>query len=236
MRIKFVFVFLTLVYCCGSQSLEEGILKYKENNFSSAIEIWMACLKKNPKDDAVLYNIGNAYYQLKNYPEAIYYFQQVLRYNPSHEDAIHNLKLSRSAAGLDDFEFKGWNSYSLLKIFKGGIDPFYTMLIYSMLTSVGLWILVRKKWKILAAFCITLGILFLSSTIIQKFISKHSSEYILMQICPLKRSPDDMSESIQELKAGEQIRIIDQIEDWSKIQNSTFDEGWINCTVRKIMD
>lgn len=44
-----------------------------------------------------LYNLGNSYAHLRDWPNAITTYQRVLRFDPAHEDALYNLALVQNA-------------------------------------------------------------------------------------------------------------------------------------------
>lgn len=68
-----------------------GIAAYRSGRYAEAT-------REFGKDETVasLFNLGNAYVQLKDWKNAIATYERVLRFNPGHEDARHNLALVKS--------------------------------------------------------------------------------------------------------------------------------------------
>lgn len=68
-----------------------GIAAYRAGRYTQAERDFS-------QDDTVasLYNLGNSYARLKNWSNAIATYQRVLRFDPRHADAQHNLALVRS--------------------------------------------------------------------------------------------------------------------------------------------
>ncbi|MGI9452023.1 MAG: tetratricopeptide repeat protein [Geminicoccaceae bacterium] len=70
-----------------------GVAAYRAGRFAQAS-------REFSDDDRVLslYNLGNSYAQLKDWPNAINTYQRVLRFDPEHADALHNLALVQQAS------------------------------------------------------------------------------------------------------------------------------------------
>ena len=70
-----------------------GVAAYRSGRYAQASREFGA-------DDAMesLYNLGNSYAQLRDWPNAVATYQRVLRFDPEHADAKHNLALVQTAA------------------------------------------------------------------------------------------------------------------------------------------
>ncbi|MEM7252355.1 MAG: tetratricopeptide repeat protein [Pseudomonadota bacterium] len=70
-----------------------GVAAYRAGRFGEASHDFAA-------DDSVasLYNLGNSYAQLKDWSNAMATYRRVLRFNPEHADAKHNLALVKQAS------------------------------------------------------------------------------------------------------------------------------------------
>lgn len=73
------------------QAKWRGVAAYRAGRYAQAT-------REFSQDDAVasLYNLGNSYARLKDWPNAIATYSRVLRFNPTHTDAQHNLALVKS--------------------------------------------------------------------------------------------------------------------------------------------
>ena len=69
-----------------------GVAAYRSGRYAEAS-------REFTSDDTVdsLFNLGNAYAQLKEWDRAIRTYERVLRFNPNHQDARHNLALVKQA-------------------------------------------------------------------------------------------------------------------------------------------
>lgn len=70
-----------------------GVAAYRAGRFSQAS-------REFSDDDTVLnlYNLGNSYAQLRDWPKAMTTYQRVLRFDPDHADTLHNLALVQQAS------------------------------------------------------------------------------------------------------------------------------------------
>lgn len=70
-----------------------GVAAYRAGRFAQAS-------REFGEQDTVLslYNLGNSYARLRDWSNAIVTYQRVLRFEPEHADALHNLALAQQAA------------------------------------------------------------------------------------------------------------------------------------------
>lgn len=70
-----------------------GVAAYRAGRFAQAS-------REFSEDETVLslYNLGNSYARLKDWSNAITTYQRVLRFDPEHADALHNLALVQQAS------------------------------------------------------------------------------------------------------------------------------------------
>ena len=92
-RARFWFMFLSLVVFTHAGAfgqslqdyLEQGTKRYNISDFRGALEAWQQGLALAEKEGnkgyigAFLNNLGNVYYSLADYPQALSYYQQALK-------------------------------------------------------------------------------------------------------------------------------------------------------------
>lgn len=71
-----------------------GPIREKQGALTEAKNHYFEALKIRPQDTNTLYNLGNTYFQEKNYPEAIKTYETVLKINPIQIDALYNLAMT----------------------------------------------------------------------------------------------------------------------------------------------
>jgi len=79
----------------GFSQKQQADSAYIEKNYTKAATIYESLVNQSPSSE-VFYNLGNAYYRLKDYPRAILNYERSLRLDPSNSDTQHNLALCRT--------------------------------------------------------------------------------------------------------------------------------------------
>ena len=77
-----------------NDAYKRGVALYKAEQYVAATEAFTKVTRPEVTLDAQ-YNLGNAYFQQKEYEKAINAYEQVLSEQPEHEDARHNLELAQ---------------------------------------------------------------------------------------------------------------------------------------------
>lgn len=72
-----------------------GVAAYRDGRYAQATREFSAS-----ETVLSLYNLGNSYAHLRDWPNAIASYQRVLRFEPDHADALHNLGLVQIASEL----------------------------------------------------------------------------------------------------------------------------------------
>ena len=86
----------------STSSIEQAAQAYAQKDYIKAAQLYASLLntpavKQDKAQKAALYyNLGNAHYRTKNFPQAVWAYQSALRLNPADKDALHNLQLTQS--------------------------------------------------------------------------------------------------------------------------------------------
>lgn len=75
--------------------LSEAAIAYDSVQYQRAIDAYEQVAAQHGVNPDLYYNLGNAYFKLKNYPKAIVNYERCLLYDPSHGDAQQNVELAR---------------------------------------------------------------------------------------------------------------------------------------------
>ncbi len=75
-----------------SNSYQRGVALYHQKYFDKAVQAFTQATQESSSINA-WYNLGNSYAQLQQYEKAIESYQKVLQQQPTHADALHNLKI-----------------------------------------------------------------------------------------------------------------------------------------------
>jgi tetratricopeptide (TPR) repeat protein len=154
-----IFAFVSISYAQDAtmKNFEQGNEAYQSGNYLKAIEYYNQIIDNGYQTSEVYYNLGNAYYKLKNIPEAILNYERALKVDPSDEDSEFNLRIANLQT-LDKIE-------PLPKLF---YQEWWESL--SGWLSSGTWsfIMVIFVW---IGFISLAGFLFIYSPFIRKYLS-----------------------------------------------------------------
>lgn len=90
-----LFVMLIMSQSVFALSKVDADKQYKQGNYQYAAESYTQLLKGN-KSPELYYNLGNAYYRMNNYAQAVLNYERALRLSPADNDILFNLQLAKS--------------------------------------------------------------------------------------------------------------------------------------------
>ena len=209
---------------------------YTNGDYTKAILKYDSILSNNIESHDIYYNLGNCYYKIGDWANAIWHYEKSLKIDKN-EKTIQNLALTNSKI-IDKIE-------PLPQIF------------YKKWTISIIQLLSTKSWQILALLCVwiflilrililfttykkyKLSHLFFLTSILFLFIAEFSynninkKEAIIFSSTVIVNSaPTSNSTDLFSLHAGSKIKIIDKIGDWINIKLINGNTGWIkqnNC-------
>ena len=126
--------------------LDLGAAQYDSAHYQTTIDAYEQVLTAYGAHPELYYNLGGAYYKLKNYPKAILNYERCLLFDPSNADAAANLELaqmqcvdkieaiepiifvtwSNAIRDLFSCDTWGWSAIIFFLLFLAGCGPAYT--------------------------------------------------------------------------------------------------------------
>lgn len=225
----FSFLFPLVTVFCQQDSGNPVILNEKENEPI----YYLGLIKQGYSSGALYFNAGNAYFNKKDMPHAILYYEKALRISPLDRDILYNLSVARRQVDSeimpipDFFLFIWWRNFvsifsadiwAYLSLFFGVLVVVFTG--YRWLKNPGfstIWI-----WIVLFIFFITLPASFYRYRIVYSEMAG-----ILMTKENLYPAPDERSGKLYELIAGEKLKITDSVGKWYHVRLINREKGWI---------
>ena len=219
---------------------------YNEGKHSEAINYYKEIINNDFHSAELYYNLANAYYKLDSIPSSVYYYEKALQLNPNDKDIIDNLNLVNNTL-LDE------------------IDPITTPLIESMLNSISnifdfeTWgyISIVFSFLIIALFLtyyfandsrikritfISLCISFILISITLVNVYKGYNNYINIEYAiifsyetDLKTEPNNRSETLFMLHEGTKVQLLENYNNWIKIQLVNGQIGFIQLIDVRIL-
>lgn len=221
------------------QQFEKANQLYQQNKYSEAAAAYQQLIDQGYSLQDLYFNAGNAYYKSNHNGPAVYNYEKVLRINPDHEAAVHNLALvnQRVQGFTDDLPLlffqkwwlqwqylhspNGWaiGSILLLWVLVGGILAYQLSDRFaSRLFRVGIGVI----GVLTVAYCFM-------SVYTYSVASNHDSGIIMSSGIKAKPGPDAGGKDLFELNEGMKVDVLDATEDYCKVQLADGKTGWIGC-------
>ncbi len=220
---------------------------YKSDNFIGALEKYEKIYNSGYKSSELLYNIGNTYYRLGNYPKAILFYERTKKLTPNDNDLNINLNLANAKIVdkiqvIEPFFIYSWaknirdvfssNTWALLFIiFLFIVCGVYTLRLYSQVPS--------RRRKILSAsgvvsillciFSLTIGVLRLKAE------NSNANAIIMQSTIDIKLSNDPASEIAFTLHEGTKVQILEFQESNYKIKIADGRQGWLPTNMVEVI-
>lgn len=239
-----IFLIACIVLSAFGQELPEDLLKAK-----SGYDQYLK--DKNPKDlqqsldillenmDAynngyMLYDIGNIYYLMEDYPHALLYYKKALRFIPhyrnlkvNYEYTLKRLNQKESKIKLTDYLFF-WTQYLHFYFQLTGLFVLWNLLwillfAFRFVPETRKSILFKTSFYLLLCFFVyyTAGI---SAYYVDNFYRKHA---IVMKDSALFKGPSkEYGVLKQAIPKGAQVQILQKTGDWSQISFQG-KKGWV---------
>lgn len=219
-------------------SLDSANASYKKGEFEKAINSYQAILDEGYESSELYYNLGNAYFRMKEIPRAILYFEKARLLNPEDEDINYNLNLLNSyivdkVTPLPEFIVFTWVN-SVMNIFSVNQWSMFGLIFFISSLILFLIFLFSGKAGLRKLFFWTGTIVFFVSIACTIFAIKSRSEIennktaiVMVSVTTAKSSPDDSSTDLFIIHEGTKVIINEELEDWTEIKLLDGSIGWI---------
>ncbi|MDO1512703.1 tetratricopeptide repeat protein [Maribacter confluentis] len=240
-KIAFIIGLFTVI-CCSAQNnklFDQATTAYNAGEYDSAIEYYTQILDNGKHSAAVYFNMGNAYYKLNKIAESIYYYEKALLLAPNDQEIKTNLSYAQNMTldAIDTLPETGLSK--LYKNITGKLtfDQWAYLAIAAMLAFVILYILfyfsnysTRKRWtfigSLLALFVSLVAIVF--AYIQQSDFNAWQPAIIFAEESVIKSEPNTAGQQLFILHSGTKVNVLDELEQWNKIQLTDGKTGWAN--------
>ncbi|HET8753500.1 MAG TPA: tetratricopeptide repeat protein [Salinimicrobium sp.] len=239
-KLFYLLLFFNLGSFAQEASLfEQGNAAYAEGDYAEAVEKYNQILETGKTAAAVHYNLGNAHYKLNHIAPSIYHFEKALQLDPKDDDIRNNLAFAENMT-IDAIEenpkigFEKWKS-SILNIFSA--SGWAWMGIICMLLFVGLFIAYyfsgkpsqKRLFWILGGIFLLLSITSVFLGFSQKEIQENSSFAIVFaEVAEIKSEPNERGSEVFVLHEGAKVRVLEDFQEWTKIEIANGNQGWIS--------
>lgn len=237
MRIQKIF-FICLVTIWGYTAYgqyAQAMKAYNNKQYKEAIEFWNIEIKHPKANKAMAYaHIGDAYFQLKEYPYAILNYEKSLRKNYNQDEIKYNLHVARARLGLDtESKEMFYTIWAKKLVFL--IPQFGLQIILIVLGWFVLFVAILRRWKpiswYLTAWRVLIGSIVLAGICLwsQMSYQSESNEGIIMQANSLGYDDLSMRGVPKSMKLGEKYNVLDRLESKLKVKSIQDSIYWISA-------
>lgn len=243
MKTKNIFlyiVFFLLFVKINAQNNEaifdNAVQAYNLGEYDKAILLFTQITENQQESAALYYNLGNAYYKKGEIAPSIYYLEKALKLTPNDSDIQNNLELAQRMKINQWVETpKNWAEKWIEKISNLFSLEHWTIqtIIFSSLFSVfflGFYFNRKTFWKRLLFSLSILSILISTGSFIISYdINRKSKEtyaIVFEKKIQIYSEPNTFSTEIFSLQEGDKLQVVNELNQWIKIQLSDGRNGW----------
>jgi len=221
-----------------AQEFLKGVNYYTTSNYQGALNEWLTLYNTGYRSASLEYNIGNAYFKLKNIPAAILFYERARLLKPADDNINYNLQIARTLV-TDKFQeipqlfFVRWYDFVALVL------PSNVWAVISIITFIGFLILLsvyiysgRYSLKVISFWAGLLLFIFsafsFSLTLRNKSLVYDSHKAVVFAPSVNgKSSPDSSGTDLFVLHEGSVVRVRDEVGGWFEILLSDGNKGWV---------
>lgn len=240
-KIKYIFLFCLMCFALGrlsaqdSKSLFQTANSYYQNKqFDEAEKMYNLLLLKDKNNANAYYNLGNTYYHLKQYPNAILNYEKAKKIQPDNKYINRNIELTNNKL-FSKIEFS--KEFFIAKELKN--------VAHTKSSATWSYFLLVALWLSALSFCIyffnsknslfRIGSIALLFTFFFSYLTysayqseqQHNYAIVLQQNAYLQKSPVENTDTTQFIQAGLKVRIIDDDKNWVKVKLPNDKIGWL---------
>ena len=214
---------------------------YAKGNYSQAAQAYNQLLAQGYQSAALYYNLGNAYYKQGQIAPALLNYQKARKLWPADADINFNIQFvnQKTTDRVDEvppfFLTKWWHGYLLLLSAQtlAVLSVIWLLLGFALLSVYLLAQTVAiKKYSFYVALALLLlgfGAVFTAGRQ-QAYFNSHKQAIVFAGAATAKSAPDASAKNLFVIHEGALVNVLENDNDWLKIQLPNGSEGWIKQT------
>jgi tetratricopeptide (TPR) repeat protein len=245
---KFVAIILVLLSTqafCQESKFEQANKLYTSEQYEQAIRLYNELISQGYESAELYFNLGNAYYKVKNINNAILYYEKAHLLAPNDNDINFNLKVANqyvvtNIEPLPQPFFVRWKN-GAVNLYT--VDRWAGISVFSfifLLAFLGLYLFTRsaniKKISfILGIVLISLTLLSYSFASKQKAaINRHNKAIVFCPRVTVKSAPSETATDLFLVYEGLKVEVIDSLKNWKEVKLQDGNQGWLrdSCIVK----
>ena len=246
---KFIFIMLFVSTLFGKEEagylFQKGNELYKDAEYKQAIDVYQSILDNDYESAELYYNLGNAYYKLRDIGRAILYYERARQLAPNDPDISHNLKLAElrivdRVQSPPSFLQNTWQTlHDAMPVHQIAVITLGLWLLLSAVLVLRFLVyrpLLQKWLRFILVPVLIMFSLFLFFFIVQlRYAASHEQAIVIPDKVEIKSSPAVDSQTVFALHKGVKVLITDQEDRYYRIKLRDGKIGWlIKNAVEKI--
>ncbi|WP_300433806.1 tetratricopeptide repeat protein [Christiangramia sp.] len=234
------FLMLSLVGFSQNEELfEKANSAYQSGDYEAAVSNYEAILENGEASAELYFNLGNAHYKMNHVAPSIYYFEKALQLDPTDEDIQNNIAFARNMA-IDDIEeveqtgFSVWfnnlissysyNTWAVMAIVFSVI--FVVMFLLYYFSQRSLYKRIFFASAVVFLICCSASVIFAFQQ--QSYIQDNQYAIVFEEEIEVRDEPTLRGEASFELHEGTKAKVLEDYQEWSRIELSNGAQGWVN--------
>lgn len=244
-KLLYIFLFISHVFWAQTP-FEKGNDFYQNGNYKAAINQYESILNSGQESAEVYFNLGNCYYKLNKVAPAVYNFEKALLLSPNDTEIENNLAFAKKMT-IDEiqevpkvgfskiisnftssfhYDTWAWIAIVLAALFLVSFIIYY----YSYATIVK-----RIFFSGMVVFLLLIIVSIFSGFYEQNRIENERPAIVFADTVSVKSEPNPASQKAFTLHAGTKVIILEDLDNFHKIQLVDLKEGWIEKSAVKVI-
>lgn len=245
---KFIILSLVLLFSvfAKSQTLQDANMAYKNGEFKKAIQSYEGLLSQDLESYTLYFNLANSYYKTNRLAPSILNYERALLLKPNDRDIRYNLRMARSLVTdkieeIPVFFLNRWMG-NLISVFTSDTWAVFSIISFCLILIIlTVFFFSSSRWFKKMSFSMALLFLVLSSSsAIFSSIQKNRlvdrvDAIIYAPSVTIKGSPAASGTELFLLHEGTKVKVIEHLGDWTNIQLSDGNEGWLTTSSIRVI-
>ena len=212
---------------------------YIQGDYKTAVIKYEQILSDQKQASAEVYfNLGNAYFKLSDYPNALLNYERSLRLNPDDEDVRFNISLANQRIedkieAVPELFYKRW--FTSFRSMAGADTWGFLFLLFFAVSAACFYLYVLGKtvasrklgfYSGISTLLVSILFLFFGISMFNKQ-THHNEAIVFSGSVSVKSSPVESGTGLFVIHAGTKVSLTDELGDWVKIRLADGNEGWL---------
>ncbi len=242
----FIFFISFSVFAQNNDLFEKATVAYNASEYEQAIGYYSEIVENGHHSANLYFNLGNAHYKLNEIAPSIYYYEKALLLKPGDSEIVNNLGYAQNMT-IDAVKTVPINKLSevyskIVSLFT--FDQWAYLAIAFMILFVLLYIAFYSfsyaSQKRVAFISAILSIFLSLISVVLGFMAYNDyindqPAIIFVDEVRVKTEPNSKSQEIFRLHAGTKVQVLEELNEWKKVQIADGQTGWLNSEEIKLL-